>query len=199
VILAAALLVLMALALFIGGIATGATALYWACVAISAAAAILLVAARLQQGRPTAVRPARSGGHIHEVPQRAVHDEGPSRGRGPETRVAPAFAPDPVDGHAQPPAEPTIDDGDPIDSEEPPVEEVEVSDLLLVVDLRDDVLVVDEHPRYHLADCPYLRGRSAIPMPVDEARTDGFTPCALCAPDRDLAAIERARRGWGSA
>jgi hypothetical protein len=203
VILAAALLVLVALALFVGGIATGATALYWACVAISAAAAVLLVVARLQQGRLTTGRPAGSGGDSHEIPQRGVHDgvhgEDASRGRGPGTHVAPAFAPDPVGGRAQPPAEPTTDDGDLIDREEPAVEEVEVSDLLLVVDLRTDVLVVDEHPRYHLADCPYLRGRSAIPVPVDEARTDGFTPCALCAPDRHLAAIERGRRGRGSA
>jgi hypothetical protein len=82
--------------------------------------------------------------------------------------------------------------------DEPPVEEVEVSDLLLVVDLRDDVFVVDEHPRYHLASCPYLRDRTAIPLPLDEARTDGFTPCAVCAPDHELAETERARRGGRS-
>ena len=61
---------------------------------------------------------------------------------------------------------------------EPPVEEVEVTDLLLVMDLRDEVLVVDEHPRYHLAGCPYLAGRETFPLPIDEARADGFTPCA---------------------
>ena len=77
---------------------------------------------------------------------------------------------------------------------EPGVEEVEVTDLLLVVDLTDEVLVVDEHPRYHLAACRHLRGRTAIPLPLDEARTDGFTPCATCAPDRNLADRERARK-----
>ncbi len=77
---------------------------------------------------------------------------------------------------------------------EPGIEEVEVTDLLLVVDLTDEVLVVDEHPRYHLEGCRFLAGRETFPLPLDEARTDGFTPCALCAPDRHLADRERARK-----
>ena len=48
---AAALLVLVALGLFVGGIAAGSTALYWACVAVSAVAAVLLVAAFLGMRR----------------------------------------------------------------------------------------------------------------------------------------------------
>ena len=63
-----------------------------------------------------------------------------------------------------------------------------------MVDLKDEVLVIDEHPRYHLAGCRHLRGRTAIPVPLDEARADGFTPCAACAPDRHLADQVRARR-----
>jgi len=77
---------------------------------------------------------------------------------------------------------------------EPPVEEVEVTDLLLVLDLTDEVLVVDEHPRYHLAGCPHLADQQTFGIPMVEARTDGFTPCATCAPDRHLAMSERARR-----
>jgi hypothetical protein len=77
---------------------------------------------------------------------------------------------------------------------EPPLEEVEVTDLLLVVDLTDEVLVVDEHPRYHLEDCRWLAGRETFPLPLDEARADGFTPCGTCAPDRHLADRERGRR-----
>jgi hypothetical protein len=72
-----------------------------------------------------------------------------------------------------------------------------VTDLLLVVDLTDEVLVIDEHPRYHLAGCRHLRGRTTIPLPLDEARTDGFTPCAACSPDRNLAERERARKHAG--
>jgi hypothetical protein len=89
-----------------------------------------------------------------------------------------------VPAHAAPPAH----------LPDPPVEEVEVTDLLLVVDLTDEVLVLDEHPRYHLAGCVHLRGRTPIPLPLDEARRDGFTPCAVCAPDRHLAEQVRARK-----
>ena len=80
------------------------------------------------------------------------------------------------------------------DDTDPEVEEVEVTDLLLVVDLTDEVLVVDEHPRYHVAGCAWLGGRETIPIPLDEARTDGFTPCAVCRPDRTLADRARSRR-----
>jgi hypothetical protein len=80
------------------------------------------------------------------------------------------------------------------DAHEPPVEEVEVTDLLLVVDLTDEVLVVDEHPRYHLEGCRFLSGKETIPLPLDEARTDGFTPCGWCTPDRHLADRERSRK-----
>jgi hypothetical protein len=64
------------------------------------------------------------------------------------------------------------------------------------MDLRDEVLVVDEHPRYHLGGCPHLAGGATFPLPIDEARSDGFTPCGTCSPDRHLA--QRAReRGAG--
>ena len=88
---------------------------------------------------------------------------------------------------------------EPEDLPDPPVEDVEVTDLLLVVDLKDEVLVIDEHPRYHLAGCAHLRGRTPIPLPVDEARTDGFTPCAVCEPDRNLAEQARARKATHAA
>jgi hypothetical protein len=81
-----------------------------------------------------------------------------------------------------------------VEQPDPGVEEVEVTDLLLVVDLTDEVLVVDEHPRYHLAGCAWLAGRETIPLPLDEARSDGFTPCAVCSPDRNLAQRARAAR-----
>jgi hypothetical protein len=78
---------------------------------------------------------------------------------------------------------------------EPPAEEVEFTDLLLIMDLTDEVLVVDEHPRYHLPRCPAIAGLPTIPIPLDQARSDGFTPCGICSPDRTLAARERDRRG----
>jgi hypothetical protein len=121
------------------------------------------------------------------VPSTGAHARPPA---GPTTG---AHARPPATGahSAEQPAAPVLGpDGEPL------VEEVEVTDLLLVLDLTDDVLVVDEHPRYHLADCPHLFGAATIPVPMDEARTDGFTPCATCAPDRTFAQRERSRRGY---
>jgi hypothetical protein len=128
---------------------------------------------------PAAEPPARSRHGRHEAPD----EDGPTvapPARGPGTAPSPAAAAAPVPAH------------DPVG--DPAEEDVEVTDLLLVVDLADEVLVVDEHPRYHLADCRWLAGRATVPLPVTEARTDGFTPCAVCGPDRHLAAVERARR-----
>jgi hypothetical protein len=129
-----------------------------------------------------------------EVPQPAtgVHAghamEPASAGTTGPTTGAHAAAPDgPATGaHAAVPAAPV--DGEPL------VEVVEVTDLLLVLDLTDEVLVVDEHPRYHLAGCPHLGGVDTIGLPMVEARTDGFTPCGTCAPDHNLALRERTRR-----
>jgi hypothetical protein len=232
VILGAALLVLVALGLFVGGIATGATAFYWACVAVSVLAAVLLFVARRRMGRAIpddADRPAGRRAVADErgpaaPPQRV--DDGPDRAgeRAPAPEaVAGHRADEDGDGRVSAPEqdEPagTVSGaaaagiaqeraggaaGEPSgalapadDGGEPPVEEVEMTDLLLVVDLRDEVLVVDEHPRYHVATCPWLAGRTAIPLPLDEARADGFTPCGRCTPDRHLAEVERARRAEG--
>ncbi|WP_167761187.1 hypothetical protein [Geodermatophilus sp. DF01-2] len=50
-ILAAGLLVLLGLGLFIGGVVTAATILYWACVAACGLAAVLLAVARVRDTR----------------------------------------------------------------------------------------------------------------------------------------------------
>jgi hypothetical protein len=177
VILGAALLVLLGLGLFVGGILTGLTALYWACVAVCVAAAVLLIAVRRQLGGRTAS--VSAGTTAPEPAKAAVASEREGADAAPEE-------PAPAD---EAPAE---------DLPDPEVEDVEVTDLLLVVDLKDEVLVVDEHPRYHVAGCRWLAGRETIPLPLDEARTDGFTPCAVCSPDRTLAERARARKHSGS-
>jgi hypothetical protein len=198
VILAAGLLVLLGLGLFVGGVLTGATALYWGCVAACVVAAALLGVARRRifaeapgrtqsgSGRAAAagaggtVAPGRTGeGTAGDASPDAARD-GPVEARAGAAR--------PAAGAAGAPA--VV----PVDLPDPPVEDVEVTDLLMVVDLKDEVLVIDERPRYHLAGCAHLAGRETIPLPVDEARSDGFTPCAVCEPDRNLAARARARK-----
>ncbi|MCA0143565.1 hypothetical protein [Blastococcus sp. LR1] len=165
-ILAAGALVLVGLGLFLAGLSTGITALYWGCVVACVAAAAVLVAARRQ------------------ISARAAASKAPAQVPVAAGNVAAAPAAEPVAAEPVPPLE----------VEDPPVEDVEVTDLLVIVDLKDEVLVVDEHPRYHVAGCPWVGPRPTIPLPLDEARTDGFTPCGACRPDRTIAGRARASR-----
>lgn len=275
-ILAAGLLVLVGLGLFVAGIATGATVLYWLCVVACGAAGVFLFLAwrTIKAGAAPGAEPrtatapdARAAEKAPIVEKASSVEKAPTAGEAPitgqsvgESATPAAGTPDrepsttePAQtvaaagataasvadapagatgsaGSAEAPAEPasapattgaptsgaptsgaahthrggSVDgaahahrggsvDGEPLPGE-PPLEEVEVTDLLLVVDLRDEVLVVDEHPRYHLAGCRWLTGRETIPLPIDEARTDGFTPCGICEPDRHLADLERSRK-----
>jgi hypothetical protein len=80
------------------------------------------------------------------------------------------------------------------DEAAPGEEETDAADLLIVSELDVEVVVVDEYPRYHLAGCSWLADRDTIPIEVAEARELGFTPCARCSPDEQLAAAHR-RKG----
>ena len=70
---------------------------------------------------------------------------------------------------------------------EPPEEPPDVAASALVAALDDEVVVVDEQPRYHVEDCRALAGKALIPLPAREAIELGFTPCGWCTPDRTLA------------
>jgi hypothetical protein len=168
VILAALVLVLAGAGLFVAGVLTGLDVLYWLCVAVCMVAAALLVVAR-----------------------RRLPGTAPDKGAAPTKEPAGRAVGTPAE---ETPAEeaPAQELG------EPPAEDVEVTDLLLAVDLKDEVFVIDEHPRYHLAGCIHLRGRTTIPLPHDEARADGFTPCGVCEPDHTLAEQVRARKAGKS-
>ena len=74
----------------------------------------------------------------------------------------------------------------------PPEEPRDADAAALVAGVEDEVLVVDELPRYHLAGCRSLAGIPVIPLPAREAVELGFTPCAWCTPDRALSARHRA-------
>jgi len=205
VILAAGLLVLLGLGLFIAGLMTGVEVFYWGCVAACGTAGVLLFLVRRQTiARPgtaqkattqkATTQKATTTSSDHPATGEAASAAGAAADRGPEP--SPADAPAPPAGRSWPHVHGTHP---PRELPDPPAEEVEVTDLLLVVDLTDEVLVLDERPRYHLAGCVHLRGRTPIPLPLDEARRDGFTPCAVCAPDRNLAERVRARKAAGNA
>jgi len=189
VIAGAAVLVLLGLGLFVAGILTGVTVLYWACVAACVVAAVLLIVVRRQIGTTPAAAEPRAADEDAGGTTAPADSEAEGAASAPATSGrAPGDS-----GSATGSAAGTAAAA-PEDLPDPGVEEVEVTDLLLVVDLKDEVLVVDEHPRYHLVDCSWLAGRETIPLPLDEARSDGFTPCAVCSPDRNLAERARARK-----
>jgi hypothetical protein len=218
VILAALLLVLAGAGLFVAGLLTGVTLLYWACVAVCVLAAVLLVVARRQMTASPAVGPAlrapEPATRATTTPSAAVIQVGPPGTAPVQTAVVESTAVVPTGraaavgrppGYGSPAGDGARGNGGPGDQAapvselgDPPVEEAEVTDLLLVVDVTDEVLVIDERPRYHLAGCVHLVGRTPIPLPLDEAKADGFTPCAECEPDRNLAERVRARRSAGN-
>jgi hypothetical protein len=104
-------------------------------------------------------------------------------------RRSAALPPPPV---APPMVERADGDGVEVDTDaEPAEEDTDAADLLAVTELDTEVRVLDERPRYHLATCPWLADRPTLVLAVREARELGFTPCAVCSPDRSLAAAYR--------
>ncbi len=80
-----------------------------------------------------------------------------------------------------------------VDGSEPDEEDVDAADALAVGGLPTEVVVVDEHPRFHLVACPWLRDKPRLTLPVGEAIELGFTGCAQCKPSTTLAAQSRQR------
>lgn len=124
----------------------------------------------------------------------------PADGPSPEEISAERMAlgsPDPV----QPPTErdlgvvpdaPAVEEPVAADGE-PPEEQPDRAAAELVATLPDEVVVIDEQPRYHLSDCRALLAKPVIPLPVREAVELGFTPCGWCTPDTRLAERHPAR------
>ncbi|QXV55665.1 hypothetical protein [Amycolatopsis sp. TNS106] len=74
---------------------------------------------------------------------------------------------------------------------DPGEEESDPEDVAVVSELETEVVVVDEYPRYHVTSCEWLETRDTIPLGIGEARQLGFTPCALCTPDAEIAGQHR--------
>jgi hypothetical protein len=168
-------LVIAAFALLIAALTTANTVWAWVSVGISVVAAALLVFDWLRGRQRVAATSA---------PRVVEHEE-------PDEDEPPA--------EPEPTADVEIADPDPVapivDESEPGEEATDASDLLVVSELPAEVRVVDEHPRYHLEQCGWLRGRATLSLPISEARQLGFTPCARCGPDAVLAAKHRAGKG----
>lgn len=203
-------LVLVALGLLVAGLFGANQPLIWGSIVASVAAGLCLVAAVVQQRRvrpegahdfdfgyderlddesPTEITPVagesarpderRFEGHL-PPPQGSWESE-----HVPETERRPDLGDLHVPHEERPAADHEDYYEDPED--EPTEEELPPAEVMQYVDAGQEVLVVDGRPRYHLDDCPHLRGRDPVGLPLSEAREAGFTPCSLCRPNSTLA------------
>lgn len=195
---------LVAVVLLVAALGTGRIALAWGSVALSAMVAVMII--MRWRRRRDASESAEPVGLLDDEPVDGAQIDpaqiDPLVGAGPD---APAAAQPaqlvPVIAEGQGGAVSTAAPGTHATSDaqftdaevtEPGEEDTDAADLLVVYELTEQVLVVDEHPRYHLARCPWPDRAMAEQLPVREARELGFTPCARCRPDTALARRHRA-------
>ncbi|HEY2763880.1 MAG TPA: hypothetical protein VGJ13_07680 [Pseudonocardiaceae bacterium] len=179
--LLAILLLLSAVGLLAAAVVTSQLGLAWVSVGVSALAAmaVLLWRRRVRRSRPS-----------------TADDESAAAGRDAEP---PAPVPRPAEGPADPVLGPGLGSNKVADADseaagtaDPAEEDTEPADLLVVLDSSDEVLVVDEQPRYHLARCRWPDPAKTERLPVREARELGFVPCDSCRPDVEIADRHRA-------
>ena len=198
------LLLLVAVGLLIAAVGTGHLALAWVSVALSAVVAALIV----MRWRRRRDEPEVESGVLlddetadalpGDKPGEAARDAAPSEPSPlPASVVAaehgdPAVEAAPVAPDKRAEAGEDIEAGQEGESGEPGEEDTDAADLLVVYELNDEVLVVDEHPRYHLTRCTWADHERGERLPVREARELGFTPCDRCRPDAALARRHRA-------
>jgi hypothetical protein len=190
-------LVLAALGLLVTALITASSLWAWVSIGLSVLAGLILVADWLRRRRRSAA-PAEPAPD-EPVAEEPVSEEPPveEHPAEPEQTVLipaagelgdPADTPEPEEPVA--PAETKAKAG-PEAETDPGVEETPADDIAVLADLEDEVVVVDEHPRYHLTTCVWLGTRDTIPIGVGEARQLGFTPCDRCRPDANLVAAHR--------
>lgn len=167
----ASVLLLAGVGFLVVALVTGPIVLAWGSIAASAVAALALIVQWRRQRRSAGRRRASAAAGPRERKRRRQRGKGGS----PKPR-----RPEPGSG------EPGSQRGGPAE------EDTDAADLILVCELADEVLVVDERPRYHLDGCAWLESRPTEPLPVHEARQLGFTPCVQCGPDAELARRHRA-------
>lgn len=98
---------------------------------------------------------------------------------GPEQQAPPVEPPAGAQGGQEP--------GGAGPDSEPTTEQSDPADAALVATLEDEVVVIDEQPRYHVPGCDALTAHEPIPLPAREAVELGFTPCGWCRPNHTLA------------
>ncbi|MEU5263553.1 hypothetical protein [Amycolatopsis sp. NPDC021455] len=176
-------LVLAALGLLVTALITASSLWAWVSIGLSVLAGLILVADWLRRRRRAAASAVPPAPAV-TAPEEPAEEEQTTLIPASGDLGDPADTPEPPAGDASPEDETTADP-------EPEVEETPEADVAVLADLEDEVVVVDEHPRYHLRTCPWLGTRDTIPIGVGEARQLGFTPCARCTPNATLVAAHR--------
>lgn len=183
------LLLLVAAGVLVFAVSAGASQWAWLSVLLCVIAGlVLLLARRRDRARATVSSPRRSTG-APERTSSVAESEGAS---GAESTAEPGTE------SGESGADRSVGSQDRIAVEsdfdtEPPEQETDAADALLVAGSAIDVFVIDERPRYHRGDCSWLGERVTLPLPVREARDLGFTPCAVCCPDRSIAEEEHTK------
>ncbi len=209
-------LVLAALGLLVSALITASSLWAWVSIGLSVLAGLILVADWLRRRRRSA--PRAEPAPEKPAPEEPVSEEPASEEPASEEPVSeepsaaklpaeaeqtvlipaagdlgdPADTPEP-DAPAEPAAAeaPAETRAEPEPETDPGEEETTAADIAVLADLEDEVVVVDEHPRYHLTTCVWLGTRDTIPIGVGEARQLGFTPCDRCRPDENLVSAHR--------
>jgi len=174
-------LVLVAAALLVVGLFLGSDPLFYGSIVSSAVAALaLLVGVRqFPAGRLPDADFDHAPVRLGALPAIAY---GPPRPIGRATvpeQPGGSLIEDVVD------ADPWLDQADAaVPSDEPPGQVLTAEDAERLERLSTEVIVVDGRPRFHLAECMHLLGRSreSERLPVYEALELGFTPCGQCEP-----------------
>ncbi|GAA1212344.1 hypothetical protein [Prauserella alba] len=196
------ILVLGALGLVVAALITADSLWAWVSLGVSVVAAILLVIdwwRRRSAGGDA--KPEESDGEPAEADAAEAEAAGAEQSTASDTDdedVDRALAEADEDGEsvADGQTELIAAEGDLADpDDEPATEDSATEDARLVARLEEEVVVVDERPRYHLAECAWLETRETIPLPAREARELGFSPCGRCRPDATLAQRHRDSAG----
>jgi len=183
------------------------TAWAWGCIGACGLAAVVLVVDTIRRGRaprtsepvPAESPPAAETEPVPTVDAGAATEVAPLAGivstkrAAAEQRSNPAAETDAEQTQVLPASAGEATHSPSADDQEPDEEDIDAADVLVVGGLATEVLVVDEHPRFHLPSCSWLGGRPTLPLPVSEALELGFTGCARCTPATVLAARSRAR------
>lgn len=188
------LLILLAVALLVAGLAGSSSVLLIASIAASLLAAVALVLGARQAAAARAMaerNPSEADSGVSSPYQQAGGFVVPSQHVSASTDHGGT-------GWRQPPG-PPVDTSAlvaPVD-DEPAPQLVPPADAARLARLHHEVWVVDARPRYHLAGCARLFGEPEQ-LPVGEAVDLGFTPCAHCAPATALL-TEQGRTASGGA